>query len=347
MNTAPTSKPRISDIALHAGVGTATVDRVMNNRPGVKPATVARVLEAARWLEESGARPKVQATAPAGLTLRVLLGGSPGFANEILMLEFRAAGREFGMRIRADFVRRTDIGAQCAALDECLENGVSGVILQPAEHPSLRDAVQRLLHRGIPVITVLTSLPGIEGLGYVGLDNRSAGRAAGQLLGLLCEKKGDVAVFYTDSLYRSLEEREGGLRSLLREDFANVRLVESISTFDVPETCYRLTRELLSRRPDLSGICNLGAGNRGIERALLDTGKARKVSYVAFNLTPLSRKALIEGTMHAVIHQDMGRIARSCLQMTIDRLSGQPARQHLIPAEVILRENIRDIGAGA
>ena len=34
----------VADIAARAGVGTATVDRVLNNRPGVNPETQKRVL---------------------------------------------------------------------------------------------------------------------------------------------------------------------------------------------------------------------------------------------------------------------------------------------------------------
>ena len=38
---------RVEDVARLAGVSTATVDRVLNQRPGVRPATVQRVLKAA------------------------------------------------------------------------------------------------------------------------------------------------------------------------------------------------------------------------------------------------------------------------------------------------------------
>lgn len=37
--------PTISDIARLAGVGTATVDRVLNQRPGVNAATFKRVMQ--------------------------------------------------------------------------------------------------------------------------------------------------------------------------------------------------------------------------------------------------------------------------------------------------------------
>ena len=48
--TAGSRKARIEDIASHAGVGLATVDRVLNERGGVSERTTARVLDSARQL---------------------------------------------------------------------------------------------------------------------------------------------------------------------------------------------------------------------------------------------------------------------------------------------------------
>ena len=46
----------ITQIAETAGVSTATVDRVLNNRPGVNPATVQRVREAMKGLGAAASR---------------------------------------------------------------------------------------------------------------------------------------------------------------------------------------------------------------------------------------------------------------------------------------------------
>ena len=48
--TPPPRKARLEDIAKHAGVGLATVDRVLNERGGVSERTTARVLDSAREL---------------------------------------------------------------------------------------------------------------------------------------------------------------------------------------------------------------------------------------------------------------------------------------------------------
>ncbi|MCE5973080.1 LacI family DNA-binding transcriptional regulator [Sinirhodobacter sp. WL0062] len=335
-------KPRIADIALQAGVGTATVDRVLNNRPGVKEKTVQKVMAAARFLEQSGGRPRVIAPTAAGLNLRAFLGGAPGFANEILGRALRESARMHGVPLALDFVKRTDPMALAAQLRGCLEDGTSGVIVQAVEHPFVRDAIAELITRGLHVTSVLTQMPGLDGLGYIGLDNRAAGRLAGQILGLLCGGKGEIAVFHSDAIYRSHEEREAGLRSVLREDFPDIRIVETISTDDNPNECFRRAQQVLSKHPDLTGLVNLAAGNRGIERALLDSGRATELTFVAFNLTPLSRKALVERTMDAVIHQDMTRIAEEAVTAQIAAHQGKVLPGKMIPTELILRENLKD-----
>src|SRR4029079_10524960 len=51
MEAVPNTPARIADVAAHAGVGIATVSRVLNDRGSVATATRERVLEAIRVLE--------------------------------------------------------------------------------------------------------------------------------------------------------------------------------------------------------------------------------------------------------------------------------------------------------
>ena len=334
-------RPRVADIALLAGVGTATVDRVLHGRPNVRAATRARVEAAIRELAASGGRPHLVAPPPPGMRFRAFLGGRPGFANDILARALRHHARESGVGLRCDFVLRREVRVLAAALAACGADGTTGIIVQPVEHPLVRDAIAELGARGIPVVAVLTAPQGLPHLGYVGLDNRAAGRLAGQITGLFCRGEGRIACFITEA-YRSHEDRESGLRSILRERFPGLALAEVIVTDDDPATCRRQTVALLARIPDLAGLVNFGAGNRGVERALLDAGRVGSMAFVAFNLTPQTRMGLISGSVSAVVHQDMGRIARQAIRLLIAANRGTPPRPDLIPAELILRENLRD-----
>src|SRR5919108_3717745 len=66
-------RPRARDIAQAAGVSTATVDRVLNRRLGVRPATAQRVVEAAAALDYLPRAALYEALRPKPMRLSFLL----------------------------------------------------------------------------------------------------------------------------------------------------------------------------------------------------------------------------------------------------------------------------------
>ncbi|MHA1549412.1 MAG: LacI family DNA-binding transcriptional regulator [Alphaproteobacteria bacterium] len=334
--------PRIIDIALQAGVSTATVDRVLNERPSVSQKTIARVREAVKWLEQGSRRPTVIPTVTKDLTVDVIIAGGAGFSNDVLVREIKQIAADRGVTVRLALPQRMNPVALAKALVACQKAGSSGVIVQVLEHPSVREAVEDLTAAGIPVITILTDLPRAANIGYVGLDNRAAGRVAGQLMGRLSRQPGTIAIFWGSPLYRSHEEREMGFRAVLRSEFDHLSMLDAIQGFDDPQKNYERAANLLAKREDLSGIYSIGSGNRGIEKAMLESGRKDDVTYVAFNLTPLTKQCLISGVMDAVVHQDMAKAAQVAIDAVVDRIAQRPVRFHTIPIEIIMRENIRD-----
>lgn len=335
------SKARIIDIALQAGVSTATVDRVLNGRPGVSAKTLNRVQDAARWLERAAARPLVVPPIAADITVDVVIAGNGGFANEILSSELSRAAKERGIELRMALPPRMNPHALNAALDRCIEDGSSGVVVQPIEYLTVRESIRQLIDRGIPVICILTDLPGLDTLGYIGLDNRSAGRTAGYLMGRLSHTPGKIATFWGGHFYRSHEEREMGFRTVLREEFPDLTLLEALEGLDNPGKIYPMARQVLEDYSDLVGIYNVGGGNRGIEKALIESGRQDEVTYIAYNLTPLTRQALLTGVVDAVIHQDMGRAAELALDSLVNHSVKRPVAIDRIQVEIIMRENVR------
>ena len=77
----------------------------------------------------------------------------------------------------------------------CLDTGSQGVVLKAADEPAVNLAVKQLIAAGIPVVTLVTDLPQSERIGYVGMDNRTAGQAAAYLMSRwLPTEAQDVAV---------------------------------------------------------------------------------------------------------------------------------------------------------
>lgn len=187
---------------------------------------------------------------------------------------------------------------------------------------------------------LFSSLPGSGSVGYVGLDNRAAGRTAALMMGLQTRNPGDVALFSGTPLYRSHEEREIGFRTKLREDFMHLNLLPVLQSFDDPKRCYEMAKNLLKPNSGLKGILNIGGGNRGIERAILESGKEHDITYLCFNLTPLTKQALAAGILDTVVHQDMAKIAHMALSAIVGIQTSRPAEFSHVPIEIITQENV-------
>jgi LacI family transcriptional regulator len=333
-------KIRIIDIALQAGVSTATVDRVLNNRPGVRSKTQTKVNSAMKMLNMAISRPQVIPTVTSQMKIDSIIAGGAGFANDVLAKALVEAARNQGLELRTAYPQRMNPAALVDALQNCLDRGTSGIIVQALDHPMVRTVIEDAGAKDIPIVSLLTNLPGSQILAYVGLNNRAAGRAAGLLMGRLVRQAGNVALFVGGPLYRSHEEREIGYRTILREEFEHLTLLPVLQSPDDPQQNYEMATRLLNSDNDLRGILNIGGGNRGIEKALLESGRQDQIIYGCFNLTPLTKQGLISGVIDLVIHQDMERTAKLAVGAIVQHLTLRQVEIEPLPVEIIMRENI-------
>lgn len=172
-------RPTVHDIADHAGVSLATVDRVLNRRPGVRAATRARV-EAA--IETLG---YVRDVAAANLAkgrvypFTFILPSSDnsfmhGLHDELRHAMARSASERTNIRIVE--VPAFEPTALIAALAEARDMQPAGIALVAVEDEGVRAAIDAIAAEGIPVVTLVSDLPGSRRAHYAGVDNIAAGR---------------------------------------------------------------------------------------------------------------------------------------------------------------------------
>jgi len=210
------------------------------------------------------------------------------------------------------------------------------------DHPTVREAMRSLAASGVQIVTIASDILHVPRLGYIGIDNRAAGRLGGFLLGRFLGRgvKRKVALFAGSLSYRGHEEREMGFRHIIGEEFRDLEIVELREVRDDREKAYEEASALLKRHPDLAGIYNIGAGNTGIAKALTDAGKAGSVIFVGHELTENNKRFLLDGTMDAVIDQNPRVEAREALSMLRRAIKGLPSDYHPPRLQVIFRENI-------
>src|SRR5437764_5603589 len=335
----------ITDIARQAGVSTATVDRVLNERPGVRARTRERVLSAARTVGYLG-EDEPSAIPADVVPLDFILQGGPNTFMGLLAshLKSTAAARAPEVVVRVHMVDGFSPEALAGTL-HALAPESRGVGLIALDHPLVREAIREVAAKGLAVLTRVSDIANVPSVGYVGIDNRAAGRLAGHLLGRFMPRgPGEVALFAGSLSHRGHEEREMGFRHMLAEDYPELRIAELREVRDDLLRSYRESRLLLEARPGLGGIYNIGAGNRGIARALEETGRARQVVFIGHELTEHTRRFLLAGTMDAVIDQNPRALAREAVDRLLRAARGDTdAGAAPVRISAIFRENIPEV----
>lgn len=331
----------LSDIAREAGVSSATVDRVLNNRSGVKERTRDIVIDTARRLgyldapEEvgnGGGRVQLDFVLPAGTNTFI--------ANLQQQIEQQASARS-DLDVRIHSVEGFNPDTLAAKLND-LHGRTMGVGVIALDHPTVREAMRSLAAFGVPIVTLASDILHVPRVGYIGIDNRAAGRLGGYLLGRLLAQGGKrkIALFAGSLSYRGHEEREMGFRHVIAEEFQHLEVVELREIRDDRTRALDEARALLRRHPDLAGIYNIGAGNSGIGEALAESGRARDIIFIGHELTEHSKQLLLNGTLDAVIDQNPRVEAREALSMLARSVRGEPIDYHPPRLQVIFRENI-------
>lgn len=339
-----TSKPIVRDIAQRASVSMATVDRVLNKRPGVREITARAVLEAAvevGYIPDGDAlkslqprRPKLVFLLPAGGNRYLqMLGDS---VKQIATIEVKRA------KIQCFFIESFEPKILAKAL---IKYGLKadGIAFMAIDHPLVREAVKQLREKNKPVITVVSDMPNSGRTAYIGLDNRAVGRTAAHFLGrLLRAKSGQIALIAASRAYKTHEERELGFLVMMEEDFPEYEVIGVREGHDSRDENYQHAVNLLKQYPNLVGIYNVGGSSDGIARAMKEHGRDRDIVFIGHGLTQDTRGFLIDGVMDMVITQSSDAIVNNALRVFFD-FSQNDQTHAAVPnlsMEIIVRENL-------
>jgi LacI family transcriptional regulator len=337
--------PRIPDIARIAGVSTATVDRVLNARGNVRPMTVERVLKAAAALGYIGDADHHPAR--GGKPMRIVFLLPAGNNRFLIMLGRLIANAQdhltgFNVRVRVEHIKSFSPELLARRLRQ-VGGEADGIAFFAIEHPAVREAVNGLADAGIPTVTLISDVAQSSRAAYIGLDNRSAGRTAGYLIGrFVGARPGKVAMIAGSRSYRAHEEREMGFLHLFEQTFPALKVIDLREGHDDAAKNYRLAKTLLAQHPDIVGIYNIGGAPEGIARALKEAGRDQTIVFVGHGLNAETRALLVDGAMDAVITQNPQETLMACVGVFSNLRAGRPAMADIPPvrSEIILRDNL-------
>lgn len=317
-------KVSITDVAKAAGVSTATVDRVLNNRGGVRTDKEDRVLAAARTL---GIDRALDRTPSRALRVAVLIQPPINPFHASLREGIDLASRMYATLNVQFFINHIDPrkpSAIAAAIREC--RSYDGLIITSPDDIRVREAIA-VLSKNIPVVTLATDLSECGRVAYVGPDDRQAGRVAGDLMGLFLGPTGGRVVVVAGSRdITGHREREAGFRAIMIEHHPECSLAAVLETGENQEEAGRVVEIAFRDDPGLRGIYHLSAGAMPIVSTLQRLGRIDDTVVITHELTPNRRMLLKSRKINAVIDQRPlleARLAVETIAKVLGRLPGE------------------------
>ncbi len=327
---------KVREIAQQAGLSEATVDRVLNDRPGVRENTRAEVAQAIADLDKQRAQLRLNGRR---FLIDVVMQTPRRFSDafrDAVEAELPAFAPAM---LRARFhLWESGSGSQMAdALSRI--RGSHGVILKAQDTPEVAEAIDRLVGAGVPVVTYSTDVPTSARYAYVGIDNHGAGVTAAYLMDQwLGAHPSGVLITLSGTVFRGEGEREVGFRSALRGSGRDV--VEVSDSDGIDETTERLVLDALERNPSVEAVYSPGGGNTATVSAFDKIGRVCRV-FIAHDLDADNRRLLRDGRVSVVLHNNLRADARLAMRLILashGALAGEPARP--TPIQVITPYNL-------
>ncbi len=331
----------IKEIARQSGLGPATIDRVLNDRPNVSPQTRARVLAA---IEELEAQETLLAARGRRLFFDFVLEAPARFSREVKRAAELAAVQTNAAVCRARFVMHDEMSDAevVAALRRIQKRGSHGICLKARDTAVIRNEVNALQSSGIPVVTLVTDIPDCARVAYVGLDNAGAGRAAAYMVSTtLGAASGTVLTSRSSELFLGEQARQDAFVARLSTLSPNLTVVPVAGGRGQDFETAKLIEEVTGNLTDLKAVYSMGGGNLSILRVLGEAGLSPRL-YIAHDLDTDNIRLLQDRMISFVMHHDLQTDLRHVFDAFLSHLGLSPPGEEsrLSDIQIVSPENL-------
>jgi ribose transport system substrate-binding protein len=236
-------------------------------------------------------------------------------------------------------------GPQISSVEQCIAEGVSGIILAPLEKDALVVPVAKALKKKIPVLVFDSQLKGIAGkdyISFVGIDNKKAGVLAGEQLAKLLGGNGKVVMLRVAANQSSIVDREKGFFEVASK-YKGIQIIEKdhyagAGIDNVVNECLKLADKL----KEADGVfCSYEQTTTAMLIVLRKIGLAGKVKFVGFDTPALAVEGLKNGEINTLVAQDPTRMGYLSMKAMVDYLRGKKIDPMIdVGVQIVTRENI-------
>jgi ribose transport system substrate-binding protein len=195
-----------------------------------------------------------------------------------------------------------DTAAQARQLDELIARKPAGLMIFPGDANALADGINRAADAGIPVAMIIGDVPQSKRVTHLGISNKDAGRAGGEMLAGAIGGKGKVLLGTFPS--PATLERVEGYKAVFAEKYPDIEVVDTVNDKADPSFAPSAYAQALQAHPDVAGIGGTdGDSGKGAAIAVTEAGLVGKVKIVAMDRNDDMLPYIKDGTIHGSIGQ--------------------------------------------
>ncbi|MEM1484339.1 LacI family DNA-binding transcriptional regulator [Oscillospiraceae bacterium PP1C4] len=301
-----THKITMNIIAEKCSTSIGTVDRALNNRPGINQKTRDQILRAAKELGYKPNRIAGALSRKKVIRLGVVYSFEPvDFYSHIEAGVERAKKELADYSVQVESIRSPVLSPiqQKELLNSIDLSKYDGFAINSGG-TSIAEIINRFIAQGIPVITFNTDAPESNRLFYVGNNSRQSGRVGGELMGKMLSGTGKVTILGNFLGTTTFIERFGGFCEVIQEQYPHISLCTCAECYSDPLKAFQVVTEMLQQAPDINGIFSTGyAGTIGAAEAVKQLNRP-DVKVIGYDLGKQTIESLNDGWCTAVLYQD-------------------------------------------
>ncbi len=302
-------KVTIKRIAELAGVSRGTADRVLNGRGGASKETTEKVLQIAQSLDY---KPNVAAKALAmkrysKKKIGVILNAqSNPFYDDVIegVHEQAKLIADLGFEVVVKTAKGYDVQQQSGLIGQFMEDQICGLAISPINDIEIANKINELANSGIPVVTVNTDIEKSKRLAYVGSNYEKGGRIAAGLFGMTCGQTEKIGIVTGSLKVLGHNLRIKGFKSCINQDFPRISIADIYECNDNDALAYQVTKEMLLKDQDMTGVFFTAAGTKGGLEAVRTVCPHKKLKVVTFDFVQTIKENLLNDTIMATICQE-------------------------------------------
>ncbi len=291
--------------------------------------------------------PPTTSTVPRGYRFGMIAksNSNPVFLAARKGAEVRAAelSTELGIEITVDWRTPNDEDAQKQAdfIEQLVNAGADAITIACSDASKVTRAIDDAVVRGVNVMCFDSDAPESKRLCYVGTDDVEAGRmVVRNLVQLLGDKKGEVAILAGNQTATNLQKRVKGAREEL-EKHENLTLKGVFYHKETPQDSYAEVESVQKANPGIIGWAMIGGWPIMTSRPL--PWQPGEVVSVSMDTLKPQLEHLRIGDVQVLLGQRYFEFGRRCIEILTEksRTGADPAKEiDFAPLDPVTKENV-------